>query len=83
MKEGEAEFYMSELFQDIPTTVGCLWKNTTALSVFALTTPTAGDSNNLSLVLTLKVDTPTSPCLEFADNFANFRTFEKRAPDLH
>ena len=27
MKEGKAEFYTSELFQDIPTTVGCLWKN--------------------------------------------------------
>ena len=27
MKEGEAEFYMSELFQNIPTTLGYLWKN--------------------------------------------------------
>ena len=34
MKEGEAQFYMSELFQDIPTTVGCLWKNIAAVFSF-------------------------------------------------
>ena len=36
MKEGEAEFYMSELFQDIPTTVGRLLKSITAVFRFLI-----------------------------------------------
>jgi len=36
MKEGEAEFYMLELFEDIPTTVGCLWKNIAAVFRFLI-----------------------------------------------
>ena len=30
-EEGKAESYTSELFQDIPTTVGCLWKKIAAV----------------------------------------------------
>jgi len=48
MKEGEAEFYMLELFQDFPTTVGGLWKNIAAVFrlIFLSNYPNAGDPNN-------------------------------------
>jgi len=39
MKEGEAEFYIWELFQDIPNTVGCLWKNLSQLDLDFLSKP--------------------------------------------
>ena len=65
MKEGEAEFYMSELFQGIPTTVGCLWKNIAAVFSFLIQL-----SQPLEIQITKALFCPpTAPRLVFSDNF--------------
>ena len=47
MKEGKAEFHISELFQDIPTTDRFVWKNIIAVfRIFCRTIPTAGDPHD-------------------------------------
>ena len=65
MTEGEAEFKMSELFQDIPTTVGCLWKNIAAVFSFLIQL-----SQPLEIEITKALlRPPIAPRLVFSDNF--------------